>query len=534
MEEGLYLLIHDLIEIKHLINIRDFSFFKNYCNFRSKHKIQINMKKTILSGLLILLHLAVFAQTDKELTDATVAKAKIESHLSFLASDELKGRDTPSPEQIIAARYIISQLKSYGVKPVPAYPNYLQPVEMKSTTPPSILNISYKGKSFKLAESALLINGSDLKTDKQAIFLEYGTNEDFDKADVNGKIVIVRGGSPDETSPQGWFYRGAEKRKKAMEKGAVALIELYNNSQLPWKFLVNYLNRPSIRLDDGAQVTNSIPHIWINDAESKEAAFWKGKKENKTKLEISGAEVKKFITYNVVGYLEGSDSKMKDEYIVYSAHYDHVGVGKAVQGDSIYNGARDNAVGTVTVLSAAENLGKYPTKRSALFILFTGEEKGLLGSKWFVDHSPIDLKKMVYCFNSDNAGYNDTSVATIFGLGRTTAEGFIKEACKAYGLEAIDDPAPEQNLFDRSDNVSFAAKGVPAPTFSMGFRAFDEGINKYYHQPSDQADNIDYEYLYKFFSSYVYACRMIGNTNEKLFWREGDKYYPIGKKLYGE
>lgn len=266
---------------------------------------------------------------------------------------------------------------------------------------------------------------------------------------------------------------------------------------------------------------------------NKEMAFWKDKKKQKAKLSINGAEIKKFTTYNVVGQIEGTDNQMKDEYIVYSAHYDHVGIGKAVQGDSIYNGARDNAVGTVTVLSAAENIGKFPTKRSALFILFTGEEKGLLGSKWFVEHSPIDLKKMVYCFNSDNAGYNDTSVATIFGLGRTTAESFIKEACKTYGLEAIDDPAPEQNLFDRSDNVSFAAKGVPAPTFSMGFKAFDDRIYQYYHQPNDQPDNLDYEYLFKFFSSYVYACRLIANTNEKLFWREGDKYYEIGKKLYG-
>jgi len=493
------------------------------------------MKKTILMGLYWLFLSIAFAQSDKELTDATVSKTKIETHLYFLASDELKGRDTPSPEQIIAARYIITQLKSYGVKPLPAYPDYLQPVAMKTTIPPTELNISYAKNSFKVAEHALLINGSSTNLENEAVFLEYGTNEDFDKANVKGKIVIVRGGSPEETSPQGWFYRGNEKHKKAMEKGAVALIELYNNPQLPWKFLVNYLNRPSVRLDEEKDTpqTSAIPHIWLNDSENKEMTFWKAKNKQKTKISIKGAEVKKFTTYNIVGHIEGTDSKMKDEYIVYSAHYDHVGVGKAVKGDSIYNGARDNAVGTVTVLSAAENIGKFPTKRSALFILFTGEEKGLLGSKWFVEHSPVDLKKLVYCFNSDNAGYNDTSVATIFGLGRTTAENFIKEACKTYGLEAIDDPAPEQNLFDRSDNVSFAAKGVPAPTFSMGFRAFDDRIYQYYHQPNDQPDNLDYEYLFKFFSAYVYACRLIANTNEKLFWREGDKYYEVGKKLYG-
>ena len=201
-------------------------------------------------------------------------------------------------------------------------------------------------------------------------------------------------------------------------------------------------------------------------------------------------------------------------------------------GDSIYNGSRDNAVGTVTVLTAAQNLAKKPTKRSGLFVLFTGEEKGLLGSKSFVDNSPVDLSDIVYCFNSDNGGYNDTSKATIIGLTRTTAEEMIVEACQAFGLEAIEDPAPEQGLFDRSDNVRFAAKGIPAPTFSMGFTAFDDEITKYYHQAGDNPNTLDYAYLEKFFKSYVYACRMIGNAKKTPFWNKGDKYYDSGVELY--
>ena len=494
------------------------------------------MKKAMLLGVFVLICTHIFAQNDKALTDATVSKSKIESHIYFLASDELRGRDTPSPEQEIAARYIATQLKSYGVKPLPAYPNYLQPVSMKSSKPPKEVTVSYKGKTLKLVENTLLLDGKSLKTEVEAVFLNYGTNEDFDKIDVKGKIVVVKGGSAEELNPQGWFYKGKEKQKKAMEKGAVALIEFYNNPKLPWKFLVGYLNKESIDLDSegGSSPTSSIPHIWINDGNWKEASLWKEKKKMKVKLGIESGIIKKFTTYNVVGYVEGKDAKLKEEYVVYSAHYDHIGIDKAnaAKGDSIFNGARDNAVGTVTVLSAAENIGKYPTNRSALFVLFTGEEKGLLGSRWFVEHSPLELKKMVYCFNSDNGGYNDTSVATIIGLGRTTADGFIKEACQAYGLRATDDPAPEQGLFDRSDNVNFAKKGIPAPTFSLGFKAFDEEIGKYYHQVTDQADNLDYEYLYKFFSAYVYSCRLIGNTSEKLFWRDGDKYFEAGKKLY--
>jgi Zn-dependent M28 family amino/carboxypeptidase len=183
-------------------------------------------------------------------------------------------------------------------------------------------------------------------------------------------------------------------------------------------------------------------------------------------------------------------------------------------------------------MSAAENMGKYPTDRSALFVLFTGEEKGLLGSEWFVENAPVDLEKIVYCFNSDNGGYNDTSLATIIGLTRTTAQEDIKKAVSAFGLKAIEDPAPEQGLFDRSDNVRFAAKGIPAPTFSLGFTAFDEEIGKYYHQPSDDPASLDYDYLFKFFKAYVYAARMIGNATEVPFWVEGDKYYEAGVELY--
>jgi Zn-dependent M28 family amino/carboxypeptidase len=216
-------------------------------------------------------------------------------------------------------------------------------------------------------------------------------------------------------------------------------------------------------------------------------------------LKVEGIQVEPVKTYNVVGMVEGSDPVLKEEYIIYSAHYDHVGIGRADErGDSIYNGARDNAVGTVTVLSAAENLAKYPTKRSALFIFFTGEEKGLLGSHYYANNPAIPLDKVTYCFNSDNGGYNDTSRATIIGLTRTEAQPLIEKACNAFGLDAAEDAAPEQGLFDRSDNVNFAKKGVPAPSFSLGFTAFDDEINKYYHQPSDSPASLDYVYLTKY------------------------------------
>ncbi|MDJ1494433.1 M28 family peptidase [Cytophagaceae bacterium DM2B3-1] len=493
------------------------------------------MKKLFLLAATTLLTSAVFAQKDdKKITDATVNKAKIESHIYFLASDELKGRQTPSPEQLIAARYLTTQLQSYGVKPLPAYPDYLQPVAMRTVSAPSEVTVAYNNTTFLLKESTLKLDGENISLDAEGIFLNYGTEEDFKSADVKGKVIIVKAGLPQQTNPRAWMSARQEKAKRATEKGAVGIIELYANQQLPWKLLTSYFKGGSVELDESTtKAKPSLTHIWLHDPEGKEAVYWTDSKKAKVQIKISGIAEKKFNTYNIVGYVEGTDAKLKNEYIAYSAHYDHIGVGNPNEkGDTIYNGARDNAVGSVTVLSAAENLAKYPTKRSALFILFTGEEKGLLGSRWFVEHSPLELNKIVYCFNSDNAGYNDTSIATIIGLGRTTAEGFIKKACETYGLKATDDPAPEQGLFDRSDNVNFAKKGIPAPTFSMGFTSFSGDVTKFYHQASDEPSTLDYNYLYKFFSAYVYSCRMIGNAPARPFWKTGDKYFDAGTQLY--
>jgi Zn-dependent M28 family amino/carboxypeptidase len=236
---------------------------------------------------------------------------------------------------------------------------------------------------------------------------------------------------------------------------------------------------------------------------------------------------------NVVGYLPGSDPDLKDEFIVFSAHYDHVGQGNPdATGDNIYNGARDNGVGTTGVLMLAEYLKSYPLKRSALFVLFTGEEKGLLGSRYFVNHSPVELSSIKYCMNIDNAGYNDTTIVSVIGLTRTEAEDAFITAAGVFGLGAIEDAAKEQGLFDRSDNVNFARKGIPAPTFSLGFRGFDAEIMKYYHQPGDDLESLNLNYILRYIRSYLLASELIGNADNVPFWNEGDKYYPIGKELY--
>lgn len=492
-------------------------------------RTQINIMKRITLLLTLALTTQLFAQ-EKQRVEETVKKATIKSHIGFLASDIMRGRDTPSPELKIAAEYIKSRFEEYGVQSLSEMGGYLQPVPMMKIVPPTEGQITVGETAYKLLDDFLWMDGDKRQLEAPLVFVNFGM-EGVTEKQVKGKVVIALCGDGESQSPQKWFNQSKVKGKKLQEMGAVALIELYNSNKIPWRVLRGYLNREQVVLDDGGRT--GFTRIWMN--RSKEDAQSLDQDDTLVKIAMELGDTRKFVSQNVVGYVEGADPKLKDEYIVYAAHYDHVGVGRAdARGDTIYNGARDNAVGTVTVLSAAENLAQYPTKRSALFVLFTAEEKGLLGSQYYIENTGIDLDKIVYCFNSDNGGYNDTSLATIIGLTRTTAEAMIKQSCKTFGLEAIEDPAPEQGLFDRSDNVRFAAKGIPAPTFSMGFTAFDKEITKYYHQPSDEPESMDFDYLEKFFKAYVLSCRQIGNADEAPFWVEGDKYYEAGVELYGE
>lgn len=490
------------------------------------------MKKYLLTVCSLCAFVTLYAQTESEIAASTVFKNDIEGHIYFLASDELKGRQTGSDELDIAAAYIANNLRRYGVKPAGPDGSFYQEVPLEKIGVPTTMDLSLNGKAGK---KFLAMSVKNMDYEGDAVYLGFGTKEDFEKNDVKGKLVVVKAGTAETEGMRAKYGAGRAKRELAKEAGAIGLVELADVDENMWDRYAHYFNEPKTGLKSSDAMEEKFLHMWMVDKEMAWSAELAKAKKINAHLKIEGIATEYLSSRNVVGYLEGSDPKLKDEFVIYSAHYDHVGIGKPnAENDSIYNGARDNAVGTVTVLSVAENLAKYPTKRSAMFILFTGEEKGLLGSKYYTENPVMPLNKMVYCFNSDNAGYNDTTKITIFGLHRTTVGNYIVEAAEAFDLTAIDDPAPEQNLFDRSDNVNFAAKGIPSPTFSMGFNAFDDEINKYYHQVTDNPDNLDYDYLEKFFKSYVLSSRLIANDPVTPFWTEGDKYYEAGVKLYEE
>lgn len=488
-------------------------------------------KLTLLMMLAALGHMASAQKKIVKKLNSQVEKRAIEAHLRFLASDELRGRDTGSPELDIAAMYIAQQFRSYGLKPAPGSESYFQQVDLVKNLVPKTASIKMGDKEYADKKDFIFLDGVDTTLTADVMYLNYGLEEDFEGKDVTGKFLIVKPGTPDKQSPREYFSITREKRKRAQENGAAGMIELYKSAEFPWPFLVNYLSQPRFAIKDD---TKPFPFAWLFDG-AGETENMVVEYDSTLTVNIDGIVSEPVPSKNVFGWLEGTDEDKKDEFLILTAHYDHVGVTYQGEGvDSIFNGARDNAIGTTTLLETAKFFAKNRPAYSVAFLACTAEEKGLLGSEWYSENPIIPLEKTYFNFNTDGAGYNDTKVITVVGLERTGVTDNLHTAAETFGLKAKKDPVPEQNLYDRSDNVSFAAKGVPAISFSPGVKAFDDELMKYYHQPADEVESLDMDYLFSYAKSFIYAAYLIANMDEKPYWTPGDKYESEGNKLYGK
>jgi hypothetical protein len=495
--------------------------------------MNVRVPLTILTLTLVT---SVIAQDKivKKISDE-VTKAKAEAHLTFLASDEMRGRDTGSPELAIAANYLASQFKLLGLKTVNNAPDYFQPVGLSKILVPRKTDFKIGNDVFKYKDDLVLLKGSNSIIDAPIVFVGYGNESDLANVDVKGKIVVSLTGSSESSAPQQVFtVDSPAKRKRVTEKGGVALIEVVTFQGFPWSVLANYLAGSKVVLNDEKDSSSPMPHLWMRKSEIAGLTQLMEKKSSVGSLTIEVPDPIKLSDKNVIGLIEGTDPVLKNEYIILSAHYDHVGVRKNNSADSIYNGARDNAIGTTAILQAAGFLTKNLPKRSVVIMALCAEEVGLFGSKWYVEHPLIPLSQTVYNLDCDGAGYNDTSIITLIDVNRTTADALLTKACTSFGLKLMGDPVPEQNLYERSDNYNFAAKGIPAVDFAPGIKAFDAELTKYYHQPPDEVGSLDFEYLVKFFRSYVYSAHLIANDPKKPYWKAGDKFEAEGNKLYGK
>jgi hypothetical protein len=477
------------------------------------------------------------AQKNAQFPEDQLRQQEAAAHLRFLASDELLGRMTGSPSIDVAARYIAEQFREWRLETFPGMEGYYQPVPLQRRAPSTSSQIVLWGDTLVQGKKMATRSGTPLDWNGEYVYVSYGIVDtaaridDYKGISAKGKTVIARYGFEGNLSPMAAMELSVTKRRLAEAHGAVAFIELYKGT-FAWRGLASYLGRSGMELGAAGP---DIPHLMIEDTSFAIGAKLQTQKQGSISFHSGGVRREPIPARNVIGYIKGSDPKLRDEYVLLTAHYDHIGTGKgrSATADTIFNGARDNAMGVVALIEAAQAFSVQPPKRSVIIAAVTGEEVGEFGSRHLSANPPVPMDHIVFDLNSDGAGFDDTTIVTVVGLERTTAEGPIQQGSQRYGLNAIADPVPEQHLFDRSDNVNFAALGVPAPTYSAGFRSFGDEIMKYYHKAEDQVDDsFNFSYFLKFCKAYVHSARLIADMKERPFWKPGDKYEAVGKKLY--
>ncbi len=471
--------------------------------------------KRITILFLVLLTSFSFAQ-DKNRTAAITAE-EIKSHVYYLASDEMKGRFTGSPEEKKAGDYIKSQFETAGLKPAfngkwfQEFP-FIEKIELTKNNSLA-LEINGKKKSLIVSQDFITAPFSGkAEFSGNLIFAGYGISasnlkyDDYDDLDVTGKVVIVMRSHPEHDSSRSEFERFASLRNKAANakaKGAAGLI-LVN------RWAPKNDEDPLMELRyDGAAGMKDFPVIHIKrsfvdelfnneelnfaelqkqiDAEKKTISFIF--KNTKVSLQTETKVIEK-IARNVGGMLEGSDPILKNEFIVIGAHYDHLGIDQLLAASMykgkdkvIHNGADDNASGTTGLLEIAEKFGSKinQLKRSIIFVAFSGEELGILGSTYFTNNSPVDIKNIVAMLNMDMIGrLNEENNLTIIGAGTSSKWKSLLNEKNIYGFKLAMSDAGSGG----SDHQAFSNKNIPVLFFFTG-------THSDYHKPTDDVDKIN-------------------------------------------
>lgn len=431
------------------------------------------------------------------------------SHVETLAGPQFEGRLTGTPGYDKAAAYAAAQFKAFGLKPA-GTEGYLQPMKFtvqKVLAEGSSAALVVEGHEQPLRVGPDLLLGARIPQPKTIeaplVFIGYGLHlpevgyDDFAGQDLKGKIAVyVNGGPGDISAALKAHSRGSETWRAARAAGAVGLIALPTpkSMDVPWSRQMQSAGQPGMYPadEDLRELTGEAFSASFNPAEA-EKLFAKSGHTFAEVLALADAakpikgfalniglkaqvatEVGQVASANVVAKLPGSDPKLKAEHVVVTAHLDHLGVNTTGVGAPYYAGAMDNAAGVASVLEIAREMAAAKTapKRSVLFVLVTGEEKGLLGSKYFAGKPSVPPASVVANLNMDMALplWKFDSVL-IYGIDESTMGDTAKAAAKAANLEVVADPYPDRNSFIRSDQYSFIRAGIPALSFKFGFTA---------------------------------------------------------------
>ncbi|HEY6274589.1 MAG TPA: M28 family metallopeptidase [Terriglobales bacterium] len=451
--------------------------------------------------------------------------------VNVLADDKMEGRETGSAGLRKAEGYIVDQLKNDGLEPA-GVNGFYQPVKFESRQideKESSLSLVRDGKAepLTLGDDAAFSTRIDLAPSVAAplVFVGYGLRvpemnyDDLAGLDLKGKVAVILAGSPAEIpGALSSHYQSAGERWKAFAKaGVVGTITILNpaSMDIPWSRISLNRAHPSMALvgEQFDETAGQRLAVTFNPAKAEQLFAGSGhsfaeilevakdrKQLPRFPLAVSinakaKVEKKTIESANVIARLPGSDPKLKNEYVVLSAHVDHLGIGEPINGDRIYNGAMDNAAGSAVLLDVAASLKKSPEilKRSLLLVFVTGEEKGLLGSKYFTAHPTVKADSMVADINIDMfLPIVPLKVLTILGLTESDLGEEAAAVSESLGVKAQPDPEPQRNAFIRSDQYNFIRHGVPALAMQVSFEKgspeqaiFKDWLTQRYHAPSD-------------------------------------------------
>lgn len=531
------------------------------------------MRKLLL--LTLLLGACTTSSYTPRSSTSQISASAFQAHVNFLASDLLEGREAGTRGYDIAAAYVATQFELVGLAPGGDNDTYVQKVPMLASWREAeqvgltlIQNGREEALTFKqdfLVSSSVLSATGQLEAD--AVFAGFGIDapsrghSDYAGLDVQGKIVVTLSGFPRGwPSEEGAYYSsGATKSATAERNGAVAIITVYTDAlekRAPWSRMTRNTNRMRLSwVGQDGQPHTSAPGIRLGGMMSPDASarlFELAETDYATvraeaaegaphgfplnvRLRLKGGNrFEDRMSANVAGIVRGTDPALKNEYVVISAHLDHLGIASAVDGDSIYNGALDNAAGVAAMIEAARALNANPPRRSVMFLAVTAEEKGLLGAQYFTLNPTVPIESIVANVNLDMPVLTyDFDNVIGFGSSHSSLEDTLSESLGSMGLGLASDPFPQQAIFVRSDHFRFVQQGVPSIMLATGtdsadgpgkgLEAFNDFLANHYHQPSDDlTQSINYDVGAKFAEVNFRLLSSIANADAPPRWNDGD------------
>jgi hypothetical protein len=535
----------------------------------------LSKKNILLSVFFLYMNVPSFSETD-HITDVNVSIDSIKHHLSVLANDSLFGRGTGMPGGLKAAHYIASKLTAYNLKPAGLGNSYYQQIPFIGVTPQkeSDIKIVLGNDTNKLCLNRdFLVNSAGIETylplPVPLVFVGYGIiapeydYNDYQLVDVANKIVIFLSGEP--FSNDNNFFKGRSsmlynsfeiKQRLALSRGALGCIMIPNPKELLNKGWDYYVQQYSFEEVSLVYMRSRFLSLFLNPNESDkffrncgydfDSVLDMDEKGNMKSFPLQTTLIfdckfteRNFIAPNVIALKEGTDPQLKDTYLILSAHYDHLGIGNKVKGDSIYNGFIDNASGTSALLEIARCLSKSDTRRSIIFLFTTAEEEGLLGSLYYTDHPVFPLYKTIANINIDGLAFIDnfTSIIAVgaeFSSLENITDTFLDDGnIKRSTLPKIFN-TDESNI--NSDQFSFAKAGIPSVIIVEGIDYVNytrtesenkliEWIKNYYHSPFDDKNQpINYGAMLEHAQIIFSFCKFLADSNSEPEWKKSTPF----------